>query len=66
MRLKSRTLRSRPRPAARARARLTPCARPLQLVYTGRELDNQRTLSFYQLVAGGEYPMTLVLRTKGM
>jgi len=37
-----------------------------RLVYTGRELDNQRTLSFYQLVAGGEYPMTLVLRTKGM
>jgi hypothetical protein len=36
------------------------------MVFAGRELDNQRPLSFYGIVAGNEYAMVMVLRTKGM
>jgi hypothetical protein len=52
--------------ALHAGAPLTPLARNLQMVFAGRELDNQRPLSFYGVMAGNEYPMVMVLRTKGM
>jgi hypothetical protein len=52
--------------ALHAGAPLTLRARPLQMVFAGRELDNQRPLSFYGIVAGNEYAMVMVLRTKGM
>ena len=38
----------------------------VQIVFSGRELDNQRPLSFYGVAQGGDFTMHLVLRTKGM
>ena len=50
----------------RTRASLMRNMHSAQVVFAGRELDNARALSSYGLAAGGEYPMTLVLKTKGM
>ncbi len=52
---------------ARSCSHLTcACTCPVQIVFSGRELDNQRPLSFYAVQCGVEYTMHLVLKTKGM
>ena len=40
--------------------------RAAQIVFSGRELENARALSYYGMAAGAEHQATLVLKTKGM
>merc|ERR1712216_161861 len=37
-----------------------------RIVFSGRELENARALSYYGMAAGAEHQATLVLKTKGM